>query len=101
MKTFNTLERDHYGVTLYGNRDVNIFYSIRDFNFSENNSFLLDGFTIILIRSGHATTNIGGKQYELNKGSIFISSPLNIAQNVMTSVDFDVAGLFISSAFGK
>lgn len=101
MKTFNTLDTEHYGITLYGNRDINIFYSIRDFNFSENKSFLLDGFTIILIRSGHATINIGGKPYELSKGSIFIASPLNIAQNVMTSIDFDVAGLFISSAYGK
>lgn len=101
MKTIQTSEKKQYGVTLYGNRDVNIFYSIRDFDFSEPDSFLLDGFTIILVRSGHATINLDGKVFEFNTGSIFISSPLNIAQNVMTSVDFDVAGIFISSTFGK
>lgn len=68
---------------------------------SELDSFLLDGFTIVLIRSGHATMNVDGKIYDLNAGSIFVSTPLNITKNVMTSIDFDVAGLLISSSFGK
>lgn len=101
MKTIHTSEKEQFGVTLYGNKDVNIFYSIKDFVFAGQDSFLLDGFTIILVRSGRATMNLDDKVYEFNTGSIFISSPHNIAQNVMPSEDFDVAGIFISSAFGN
>lgn len=101
VKTFKTSETEQYNVPIYGNKDINIFYSIREFNMSDLDSFLLDGFTIVLIRSGHATMNVDGKLYDLNAGNIFISTPLNITKNVMTSLDFDVAGLLISSSFGK
>lgn len=105
METFKpkeiNLNTSQISDKIYGNKEINIFYSVKFFNYKEHDAFLLGGFTIALVTSGHATISIDGKQYELSRGNVLISTPDNITKNIMTSVDFDVAGLFVSSDFGK
>ena len=91
--------KDNSAVPFIDN-NLAIIEDIKDLR-AHDNRLLIDGYMMLIVRSGHAVMNISGSDHEIQAHDIMICSPRNIIENAMFSLDFRVFGLFMSPRYGQ
>lgn len=66
-----------------------------------DNTFVIEGYMLMVVKSGHARLNIMGKDYDIRAHDAVICSPRNIIENGMFSLDFSIFGVFMSPQYGQ
>lgn len=64
-------------------------------------TFVIEGYMLLVVKSGHARLNIMGKDYDISAHDAVICSPRNIIENGMFSLDFSIFGVFMSPQYGQ
>ena len=91
--------KDNSAVPFIDN-NLAIIEDIKDLR-AHDNRLLIDGYMMLIVRSGHAVMNISGSDHEIQAHDIMICTPRNIIENAMFSLDFRVFGLFMSPRYGQ
>lgn len=101
MKTIDFSKIGDAGNYAFRNDDIIILDSMQIIADLPDKELLIDGFLLVMIKRGHVMATVDDKKYNLKEGCVFVCNPNNIVEDLMTSIDLQVTGIFCTARYAN